>query len=81
MFQPRRPVVVPAKQQSFSASVAATGTVASRNDARLSSEVSGILDWIAEPGRAVKQGRLNARLNEERLKLVLRDNEAAVKKA
>ncbi len=60
-------VVVPAKQQSFSASVTATGTVASRNDARLSSEVSGTLDWIAEPGRAVKQGDVIARLNDERL--------------
>jgi RND family efflux transporter MFP subunit len=73
-------VVVSAKQQSFAASVTATGTVASRNDARLSADVNGTLDWVAEPGRAVKQGDVIARLNEERLKLVLRDNEAAVKR-
>jgi RND family efflux transporter MFP subunit len=73
-------VVVEARNQSFAASVTATGTVASRNDARLSSEVSGTLDWIAEPGRSVRKGDVVARLNEERLELVVRDNEAAVKR-
>jgi RND family efflux transporter MFP subunit len=79
--KPAAPVVVAqARQQSFAASVTATGTVASRNDARLSSDVSGTLEWIAEPGRAVSAGDVVARLNEERLKLAVRDNEAAVKR-
>jgi RND family efflux transporter MFP subunit len=73
-------VVVEAKKQSFAASVTATGTVASRNDARIASDVSGTLEWIAEPGRAMTKGDVVARLNDERLKLVLRDNEAAVKR-
>jgi RND family efflux transporter MFP subunit len=73
-------VVVEAKEQSFAASVTATGTVASRNDARLASEVTGTLEWIAEPGRAVNKGDVIARLDDERLKLIVRDNEAAVKR-
>lgn len=78
---PAAPVVVTrAKQQSFAPSLTATGTVASRNDARLSSDVSGTLQWIAEPGRVVRKGEVIARLDEERLKLALRDNEASVRR-
>jgi RND family efflux transporter MFP subunit len=70
--------VVRAKQQSFAPLLTATGTIASRNDARLSAEVGGALEWIAEPGRAIKKGEVVARVDDERLKLALRDNEAAV---
>jgi RND family efflux transporter MFP subunit len=70
--------VVRAKQQSFAPLLTATGTIASRNDARLSAEVGGALKWIAEPGRAIRKGEVVARVDDERLKLALRDNEAAV---
>jgi RND family efflux transporter MFP subunit len=73
-------VVARAKQQSFAPSLTATGTIASRNDARLATEVSGTLEWIAEPGRSLRKGDVVARLNDERLKLAVRDNEAAVKR-
>ena len=78
---PAAPVVVAqARQQSFAPTLTATGTIASRNDARLSTEVSGTLRCIAEPGRAVRKGDVIATIDDERLKLAVRDNEAAVKR-
>jgi RND family efflux transporter MFP subunit len=62
------------------ASLAATGTVVSRNDARISAEVGGTLAWIAEPGATVRRGATIARLDTERLTLALRDNQAALKR-
>jgi RND family efflux transporter MFP subunit len=73
-------VVTTARSENFGASLAATGTVVSRNDARISGEVGGTLAWIAEPGVTVKRGETIARLDPERLALALRDNEAAVKR-
>ena len=78
---PAVPVVVTtARSEKVGASLMATGTVVSRNDARISGEVSGTLAWIAEPGANVKRGDVIARLDGERLTLALRDNEAAVKR-
>jgi RND family efflux transporter MFP subunit len=73
-------VVATARSESVGASLAATGTVVSRNDARISGEVEGTLAWIAEPGTVVRRGETIARLDPERLTLALRDNEAAVKR-
>jgi RND family efflux transporter MFP subunit len=73
-------VVATARSESVGASLAATGTVVSRNDARISGEVEGTLAWIAEPGTVVRRGDTIARLDPERLTLALRDNEAAVKR-
>jgi RND family efflux transporter MFP subunit len=73
-------VVTTARSESFGASLSATGTVVSRNDARISGEVGGTLAWIAEPGVTVKRGDTIARLDPERLALTLRDNEAALKR-
>ncbi len=73
-------VVATAKSENVAASIAATGTVVSRNDARISSEVGGTLAWIAEPGTVVRRGETVARLDGARLSLALRDNEAAVKR-
>ena len=79
----RRPVpvvVTTARSEKFGASLSATGTVVSRNDARISTEVGGTLAWIAEPGAAVKRGDTIARIDPERLALTLRDNDAALKR-
>ena len=73
-------VVTEARSQNVGASLAATGTVVSRNDARISAEVGGTLAWIAEPGAAVKRGATIARIDPERLALTLRDNDAALKR-
>jgi RND family efflux transporter MFP subunit len=79
--RPPAPVIVAeAQQQSFATTITATGTVASRNDARLATEVAGRLEWMAEPGTRVRKGQSVARLDDERLKLEVRDNEAAVKR-
>lgn len=73
-------VVTTARAENFGASLTATGTVVSRNDARISGEVGGTLAWIAEPGANVKRGQTIARVDGERLALALRDNEAALKR-
>ena len=73
-------VVTTARSENFGASISATGTVVSRNDARISSEVGGTLAWIAEPGTVVRRGDAIARLDTARLSLELRDNQAALKR-
>jgi RND family efflux transporter MFP subunit len=73
-------VVTEARAEKLGASLSATGTVVSRNDARISGEVGGTLAWIAEPGAAVKRGEAVARIDGERLALALRDNEAALRR-
>jgi RND family efflux transporter MFP subunit len=73
-------VVTTARSEQVGASLAATGTVVSRNDARISAEVGGTLAWIAEPGLTVKRGTIIARIEPERLALTLRDNDAALKR-
>jgi RND family efflux transporter MFP subunit len=79
--RPPAPVIVAtAQQQQLATTITASGTVASRNDARLATEVAGRLEWIAEPGTSVKKGATVARLDDERLKLALRDNAAAVRR-
>jgi len=73
-------VVTTARSEKLGATLAATGTVVSRNDARISGEVAGTLAWIAEPGTVVKRGDTLARIDPERLELTLRDNEAALRR-
>jgi RND family efflux transporter MFP subunit len=73
-------VVTTARSEKVGASLSATGTVVSRNDARISGEVPGTLAWIAEPGTVVKRGDTLARIDTERLQLTLRDNEAALRR-
>lgn len=73
-------VVTTARAENIATSIAATGTVVSRNDARISSEVAATLSWIAEPGTVVRRGDTIARLDGARLSLELRDNEAALKR-
>ncbi len=73
-------VVTTARSEQVGSTLAATGTVVSRNDARISAEVAGPLMWIAEPGTVVKRGETLARIDGERLGLALRDHEAALKR-
>ena len=73
-------VVTTARSENLGATLSATGTVVSRNDARISGEVAGTLAWIAEPGTVVKRGEPVARIDTERLDLTLRDNEAALRR-
>lgn len=76
---PPAPVKVgKATRQSMSPTMTATGTVVSRNDARIAAETPGRLVWVAEPGTEVERGGLLARVDDESLKLRLRENDATI---
>jgi len=77
--QPPAPVTVASVTKGKVAStVTATGTVVSRNDARLAAEVAGRLDWVAEPGAKVQKGAPLARVDTRGLELQLRENDAQI---
>ncbi|HEX9708000.1 MAG TPA: efflux RND transporter periplasmic adaptor subunit [Steroidobacteraceae bacterium] len=77
--QPPAPVtVVPVTKGRIAATVSTTGTVVSRNDARLAAEVTGRLDWVAEPGAKVAKGAALARVDARSLELQLRENDAQI---
>jgi RND family efflux transporter MFP subunit len=73
-------VVTTATSESVASSLTATGTVVSRSDARVAGEVAGRIAWIAEPGVTLRRGDALARIDDERLALALRDNEAALRR-
>ncbi len=76
---PPAPVTVaPVTKGSVASTVTATGTVVSRNDARLAAEVAGRLDWVAEPGTRVNKGAQLARIDARGLELQLRENDAQI---
>ena len=76
---PPAPVTVaPVVKGSTASTVSATGTVVSRNDARLAAEVTGRLDWVAEPGARVAKGAPLARVDARALELQLRENDAQI---
>ena len=54
------------------------GTIISRNDSRISSEVTGRLVWVAEIGAELEAGEPVARLDTRLLELRLQDNEASM---
>ena len=56
------------------------GTVVSRNQAVISSEVPGQLTWIAEVGDAISKGSIVARIQDEALQLQLRNDDATIKR-
>ena len=74
---PPAPVAVArVTEGNLNATITATGTVVSRNDARLAAEVTGRLDWVAEPGTRVARGAPLARVDSRTLELQLREDEA-----
>ena len=76
---PPAPVTVAAVVPgNVAATFAATGTVVSRNDARLAAEVAGRLDWVAEPGARIAKGAPVARVDARALELQLRENDAQI---
>jgi RND family efflux transporter MFP subunit len=76
---PPAPVTVaPVLKGAAATTVSATGTVVSRNDARLAAEVTGRLDWVAEPGAKVAKGAPLARVDARALQLQLKENDAQI---
>lgn len=56
------------------------GTVMSRTDSQIASEVAGRIDWIADVGDVVQKGQVLAKLDDELLKLQLEQNMADIAK-
>ena len=56
----------------------ATGTVVSRNDARIAAETPGRLTWVAEPGTQIERGGVIARIDDSSLQLRVRENDATI---
>jgi len=54
------------------------GTIISRNDSQISSEVAGRVEWIAEVGALIEEGEPIARLDQRLLNMQLQENEAAI---
>ncbi len=69
-----------AKRQSMASVIQAPGTVISRNDARIAAEISGRLNWVAEPGDVVEKGAVIARIDDRALRLQLQENDATTKR-
>jgi RND family efflux transporter MFP subunit len=74
---PPAPVAVDeAKLDTFSASLWVSGTVISRNDARIAAETDGRIVWVAEVGETVEKGHPIASIDATDLRLELQDNQA-----
>ncbi|HEY2033729.1 MAG TPA: efflux RND transporter periplasmic adaptor subunit [Rhizomicrobium sp.] len=68
--------VVAAKVVRMAPSMGLPGTVVSRNDSHLASEVEGRVAWVAEVGTAVKQGDVVARIDSDVIGLQLSSDKA-----
>lgn len=69
-------VVAEAVKQRLAPTAWFSGTVISRNDARLSAELDGRLLWVAEVGDRVKQGEPVARIDDTMIRQSLVESEA-----
>jgi RND family efflux transporter MFP subunit len=67
-----------AKLDTFSAALWVSGTVISRNDARIGAETDGRITWVAEVGERVEEGKPVARIDDTDLELELQDNQAVL---
>ena len=73
-------VMAEAEMRQLAPSVDVPGTVISRFDSRLASELSAKLVWIAEVGTAVKEGDTVARLEDFTYKLLEMEAQARVER-
>ncbi len=74
---PPAPVAVDeARLDVFSAALWVSGTVISRNDARIGAETDGRITWVAEVGERIEAGEAIARVDDTGLQLQLEDNRA-----
>lgn len=65
-------------KQTISPEIFIPGTVVSRNDAKIASEVSGHILSVAEVGTKVAVGDILAKLDDRQLKFQLDDNNASI---
>lgn len=73
---PAKVVTVPIEMRLLSPQVQVPGTVVSRNDARISAEITGRITWIAEVGDTFKKGQVIARIDNTFYKNEVRRLEA-----
>jgi RND family efflux transporter MFP subunit len=74
---PAAPVVVEkAQRDTFAATLWVSGTVISRNDARIAAETDGRITWAADVGSRIQAGEAIARIDAADLRLELADSEA-----
>lgn len=73
--------VAPAQVRQLAPAVRATGIVRSRASADLAAAVAGRLEFVAEPGAAVKAGAVVARLDSRETLLARTEQQARVKRA
>lgn len=74
---PPSPVAVDeARSDTFSAALWVSGTVISRNDARIAAETDGRITWVAEVGSRIVSGEPLATIDDTDLRLELRDKQA-----
>jgi RND family efflux transporter MFP subunit len=74
---PAAPVIVESAQRdTFSATLWVSGTVISKNDARIAAETDGQINWVADVGSRIEKGEAIARIDAQDLHLELADSEA-----
>ncbi len=71
-------IVVDAGMQMLAPTIDVPGTVVSRNEARLASELAAKLKWIADVGTVVKEGDTVARLEDITFKLLQMEAQSRV---
>lgn len=71
-------IVAQARQQQLAPTAWYAGNVLSRDDARLSAEISARLNWVAEVGTKFNKGEVLARLDNTFIRQQLIENQAAV---
>lgn len=74
--QPAPVSVDEAQLDVFSASIWVSGTVISRNDARIGAETAGRITWVADVGERFAAGEPIATVDDSGLQLELQDNQA-----
>jgi RND family efflux transporter MFP subunit len=72
--------VAEAVEMPMTSSLWVPGTVVSRNDAKISAEIAGRLDWVAEIGDEMAEGDVVARIDDRLLKLALSEDEARIQR-
>lgn len=67
-------------EQNVAKRIWVTGTVISRNDAKVAAEVQGRIEWLAEVGDRFKAGDVIAQIDKQELEFRHAENQATVKR-
>ncbi len=79
---PAKPVVIDAvKESEVIPTMAITGNVFSINDLQFTSAIAGQLEYVAQPGTAIKAGDLIAKVDSSTLDLQLQEQQALITRA